>query len=151
MKRWIAVAARIVLLAAGLVILASIGRVAATRAATVAASADAGAVELRTSLPTAETPVDAAPPLPTQAPALPASSARATPEDPVYVNYASKEQLMRLPGVGEKRAAAIVALRGRLGRFQRIEDLLRVKGIGRATIKKLRPLIRLELPEAGTL
>src|SRR6185295_11055649 len=133
------------------VILASIGRIAATHAATMATTVDAGAPELRASLPTVEPPVDAAPPLPPQPSALPASSARATPEDPVYVNYASKEQLMRLPGVGEKRAAAIVALRGRMGRFQRVEDLLRVKGIGRATIKKLLPLIRLEQPEAGTL
>lgn len=151
MKRWMAVVARIVLLAAGLVILASIGRVAATHAATMATSVDASTTELRSSLPVAEPPADASPPLPPQPAALPASTARATPEDPVYVNYASKEQLMRLPGVGEKRAAAIVALRGRLGRFQRIEDLLRVKGIGRATIKKLRPLIRLDQPEAGTL
>lgn len=78
--------------------------------------------------------------------ALPEHSARATSDDPVYVNYASADELRRLPGVGPKRAAAILALRQRLGRFQRVEDLLRVKGVGRATIRKWRPLVRLDAP-----
>lgn len=64
----------------------------------------------------------------------------------MYVNYASMEELRRLPGVGPKRAEAIVALRQRMGRFQRVEDLLRVKGIGRATLRKWRPLLRLDAP-----
>ena len=59
------------------------------------------------------------------------------------------EELRRLPGVGPKRAEAIVALRQRMGRFQRVEDLLRVKGIGRATLRKWRPLLRLDAPAAG--
>ncbi|MBP9113848.1 MAG: helix-hairpin-helix domain-containing protein [Polyangiaceae bacterium] len=33
--------------------------------------------------------------------------------------------------MGAKRAEAIVQLRTRLGRFQRVEDLMRVRGIGR--------------------
>jgi competence protein ComEA len=64
----------------------------------------------------------------------------------VYVNHASVEELRRLPGVGPKRADAIVALRQRVGRFQRVEDLLRVKGVGRATLRKWRPLLRLDMP-----
>ena len=48
-----------------------------------------------------------------------------------------------------KRADAIVELRHRIGRFQRIEDILRVKGIGRSAVKKWRPLVRLESPDAG--
>jgi competence protein ComEA len=53
---------------------------------------------------------------------------------------------MRLPGIGAKRANAIVALRTRLGRFRAVEDLLKVKGIGRATLKRMRPLLRLDPP-----
>jgi competence protein ComEA len=68
----------------------------------------------------------------------------------VFVNHASAEELRRLPGVGPKRADAIVALRQRIGRFQRIEDLLRVKGIGRATIRRWRPLLRLEAPASSS-
>lgn len=69
-------------------------------------------------------------------------SARATPEDPVHVNEASEADLRRLPGVGAKRAAAILALRARLGHFRRVEELMRVKGVGRSTIRKWRPLLR---------
>jgi len=69
---------------------------------------------------------------------------RATPDDPVYLNQATADELRRLPGVGAKRAQAIVALRARLGRFGRVEDLLRVKGVGRHTLRKWRPLLRLD-------
>ncbi|MBX3206921.1 MAG: ComEA family DNA-binding protein [Labilithrix sp.] len=62
------------------------------------------------------------------------------------MNHASADELRRLPGVGPKRAEAIVALRQRMGRFQRVEDLLRVKGVGRTTLRKWRPLLRLDAP-----
>ena len=63
----------------------------------------------------------------------------ASPDDPVILNTAAADDLRRLPGIGQKRADAILALRARLGRFRAIEDLLKVKGIGRATLKRLRP------------
>jgi competence protein ComEA len=74
-----------------------------------------------------------------------ASATRATPDDPVNLNTATAADLRRLPGVGAKRAEAILALRGRLpgGRFRQIEDLLKVKGIGRAMIKRVHALVRL--------
>lgn len=64
----------------------------------------------------------------------------------VNLNTASAEELERLPGIGPTRATAILALRARLGRFARLEQLLRVKGIGRATFRKLRPLLSLTGP-----
>jgi competence protein ComEA len=64
----------------------------------------------------------------------------------VFLNSAGLDDLKRLPGVGPKRAEAILALRQRLGRFQRLEDLVRVKGIGRNAIKKWRSLVRLDTP-----
>ncbi|MBV9949507.1 MAG: ComEA family DNA-binding protein, partial [Myxococcales bacterium] len=75
----------------------------------------------------------------------------ATTQDPVVLNAASESELRRLPGIGAKRAGAILALRARLGRFRAIEDLLKVKGIGRATLKRLRPLVRLDalVPDGG--
>ena len=76
--------------------------------------------------------------------------ARASPEDPVVLNAATIADLQRLPGIGEKRAEAVLAVRARLGRFHQIEDLLKVKGIGRATLKKLRPLVRIDPPPAVT-
>jgi competence protein ComEA len=70
---------------------------------------------------------------------------RATADDPVILNTATLDELRRLPRIGEKRAAAIVALRARLGgRFRTVEDLLKVKGIGRTTFRSLRPLVRLD-------
>jgi competence protein ComEA len=89
------------------------------------------------------------PPPPTETTARgSASHGRATATEPVYLNQASVEELRRLPGVGPKRAEAILVLRQRLGRFQRVEDLLRVKGVGRGAVKKWRPLVRLDAPTA---
>ena len=62
----------------------------------------------------------------------------------VNINTASAEELERLPGIGPSRARAILALRAQLTRFSRLEELLRVKGIGRATFRKLRPMLRLQ-------
>jgi competence protein ComEA len=89
--------------------------------------------------------VDAAPP-----PPIPMQhAARATADDPVYLNEATVEDLRRLPGIGDKRALAILELRSKLGRFKQVDDLLRVKGIGRSTLKKLRPLVRLARQDGG--
>jgi competence protein ComEA len=131
-----------------LLILAAIGRL--SRSAPVAVTpeiADAGDPgPPKPPIALAPAPlVDAAPP-PAPASAAPASHARATPDDPVYLNHAGAEELRRLPGVGTKRADAILALRARIGRFQRLEELLRVKGVGRAMVRKWRPLVRLESP-----
>lgn len=80
-----------------------------------------------------------------------AHSPHASEDDPVYLNEATVDDLRRLPGIGEKRALAVLDLRRKLGRFKQVEDLLRVKGIGRSTLRKLRPLVRIDHPvvEAG--
>jgi competence protein ComEA len=62
----------------------------------------------------------------------------------VNVNTASAEQLTLLPGVGEARAREIVAARTKQGGFKRIEDLLAIKGIGEASLAKLRPYVALQ-------
>jgi competence protein ComEA len=64
----------------------------------------------------------------------------------VNINTASAEELERLPGIGPTRARAILELRARVHRFLHIEALLRVKGIGRATFRKLKPWLVLEGP-----
>lgn len=65
----------------------------------------------------------------------------------VVLNEATTEELQTLPGVGPKRAEAILSLRQRLGRFKRVEDLLRVKGIGNASLRRLKPLVVLDAPQ----
>ena len=48
---------------------------------------------------------------------------------PVNLNAASKEQLMVLPGVGEKLAQRIVSHREEKGSFASLDDLLLIKGL----------------------
>jgi competence protein ComEA len=65
-----------------------------------------------------------------------------TADGKVAINHATEADLRRLPGVGATRAKAILALRDKLGgHFKRPEDLLRVKGIGRKSLARLRPLL----------
>jgi competence protein ComEA len=62
----------------------------------------------------------------------------------VNVNTASAEQLAMLPGIGDARAREIVAARKARGGFKQVEDLLAVKGIGEASLAKLRPYVSLQ-------
>jgi len=70
------------------------------------------------------------------------------PDGRVILNLATEEELTRLPGIGPSRARAILTLRQRLTRFRAVEDLLRVKGIGRKTLRRLRPSVVLDRPPA---
>jgi len=60
------------------------------------------------------------------------------PGDRIDLNRASVAELMRLPGVGQKKAQAIVAHRGKTP-FQRPEDVVQVKGLGPAWFAKVKP------------
>ena len=62
----------------------------------------------------------------------------------VNVNTASVEELELLPGVGEARARAIVDLRKQRGGLKSLDDLREVKGIGEASLERLRPHVTLE-------
>lgn len=62
-------------------------------------------------------------------------------EDPaakININTASKEQLMTLSGVGESKAADIIAYREQNGPFRSIEDIMKVSGIKEAGFQKIR-------------
>lgn len=56
----------------------------------------------------------------------------------VDVNACSFEELLRLPGIGPKKARAILEERAKRP-FKSVYDLRRVKGIGPATVRKLAP------------
>jgi len=61
----------------------------------------------------------------------------------VNLNTATPEELQLLPGVGKARAVAIIAKRKQQGGFQDVDDLLEVKGIGQAMLKRMRPHVTL--------
>jgi competence protein ComEA len=70
--------------------------------------------------------------------------------DRVDLNRATVAELMRLPGVGEKRAQAIVAHRSRQP-FRRAEDVLQVKGLGKAWFAKVKGNLAVSAaPAAGS-
>lgn len=85
----------------------------------------------------------------TDGPSSPASASAKAPVAPgkVILNEATAAELERLPGVGPAKAAAILALREKLGgRFKRFEDLLRVRGIKRKALLKIREHAVLDAP-----
>ena len=57
----------------------------------------------------------------------------------VNVNAADASELERLPGIGPARAEAIVRLRAERGRFETVDELADVRGIGPVTLDGLRP------------
>lgn len=74
------------------------------------------------------------PPEVAEADALPAALL-----EPIDVNRADAEELERLPGIGPALAARIIEAR-RGQPFTSVDDLVRVRGIGAATVERLREL-----------
>ncbi|MGF1617773.1 MAG: helix-hairpin-helix domain-containing protein [Acidimicrobiia bacterium] len=60
----------------------------------------------------------------------------------IDINTADEIELQSLPGVGPVLAGRIVAHRDTVGRFESVEDLLDVVGIGEAKLASIRDLIR---------
>ena len=64
-------------------------------------------------------------------------------------NRASAIELDRLPGVGAKTAEAIVRSREEEGPFRGPEDLVRVRGIGEATVRRIPAHLDVSTPMLG--
>jgi len=63
---------------------------------------------------------------------------------PLDINLASLDELILIPGVGEALAANIVTQREKIGRFERIDELMDIKGIKGKKLAKLRPYFYIE-------
>ncbi|HVN47476.1 MAG TPA: helix-hairpin-helix domain-containing protein [Bacteroidota bacterium] len=57
------------------------------------------------------------------------------------INTATKEQLMELPGIGEKTAVRIIERRNEIGKFTSLEELKTIKGITKKRFEQLQSLI----------
>ena len=58
--------------------------------------------------------------------------------EPIDVNTATAEQLQHVKGIGPKKAEEIVNHRDANGPFESVDALADVKGIGEATVKKIK-------------
>ena len=63
----------------------------------------------------------------------------------VNINDASEQQLQYLPGIGPSKSRAIVRYRAKR-KFKSTYHLIRVRGIGRKTYRKLRPHLTVKGP-----
>jgi len=73
-------------------------------------------------------------------------SAPLAPDETLDPNRSGEDELVGLPGIGPSAARALVADREERGGFARPEDLLRVRGIGPATLAKIRPHLDFSSP-----
>ncbi len=61
--------------------------------------------------------------------------------DKVSINTASKEELMKLPGIGDAKADSIISFRQKNGKFNSTEDIKNVSGIGDSVYEKIKDYI----------
>ena len=57
---------------------------------------------------------------------------------PIDINKATREELLAIPGLGPVLAIGIIDYRNRNGGFAAMEDLMRVKGIGKVTFERIK-------------
>lgn len=98
-----------------------------------------------TSAPSVTSPDSALPESSTKTPASPSAATTI-----INLNTATKQDLMRLPGIGEKYAERIIMYREDNGPFASVDQLERVKGIGKKKIEQLRSFITVSDKKANT-
>lgn len=64
--------------------------------------------------------------------------------EPININTADASLLMSLSGIGESKAAAIIAYRDANGRFEKTEDIMKVPGIKEGVYSKISDMITVE-------
>lgn len=62
----------------------------------------------------------------------------------ISLNSGSKQELMRLPGVGEVMSERILTYRKKRGGFRELEELMNVEGIGEKKFAKMKSYLKLK-------
>lgn len=70
------------------------------------------------------------------------SNKKSLPAHSISLNRANVQELSSLPGIGEATAKRIIADRRAHGRFKKVEDLCRVKGIGKKKLASIKRYLR---------
>jgi competence ComEA-like helix-hairpin-helix protein len=60
------------------------------------------------------------------------------------LNNSSIEELVHLPMIGPKRAKSIMEYKRASGQIKSVEDLIAIRGIGPATVKRISPYITVQ-------
>jgi len=71
-------------------------------------------------------------------------TAKNAPSRQIDINKATAVELTAIPGVGTVIAERIVDFRDKQGPFLRVEDLLKIRGIGEKSFQKIRPHVKVE-------
>jgi competence protein ComEA len=75
-----------------------------------------------------------------------ASGKKIPPSAPLDLNTATAAQLAQVPGIGASSAKAIVQFRQKSGPFERVEDLLSIRGISARKLQQIRPYVNVSKP-----
>jgi competence protein ComEA len=65
-------------------------------------------------------------------------------KEKININTATVDQLIQLKGIGNKYAARIIEYREKNGPFDKLEDIMKVKGIGPKTFETIKDMITIE-------
>jgi len=67
-----------------------------------------------------------------------AQQSKAAAHDKINLNTANIEQLQTLPGIGAVTAKTIIEYRTKVGKFNKVEEIINVKGIGEKVFQKIK-------------
>ena len=82
--------------------------------------------------------------LPLSKPQVSGAESRTPAGGKINLNTAQKDELIRLTGIGPTIAERIILYREDVQAFHKIEDLLKVKGIGKITLERIKDEVTIE-------